>query len=114
MTKQYKKKKDISTKIVMTAAIQGCVLSPSELTVLTELVMWADGAPLYLSAAISADIKNRTGLTDSAFSTGLHRLKKKKLIAQDGKTISLYSGFNKISSLENLVISFVLEDKLLD
>lgn len=106
MNKKYRLSKDIATKIIMTAAVQGHTLSSSELIVLKELVLISDGMPMYISSGISADIKQRTGLSESAYSTSLFRLKKKKLIAQDGKTISLNAGFNGLSKLENLILEF--------
>jgi hypothetical protein len=106
MNKRIPASPELSMKIKVICCVLGHKLSEAELLTLEGLIERSENNSLFLSIPAAMDLRGKKGLSDSALSTALHRLQIKKLIARNGKTISLLPAFNGIQELENLVIDF--------
>lgn len=110
MTKGFKiQSQDLAVKVnVVVRALYQVFgdLSDTEMAVLVEIVGYSAGNTLTITTDISKSIKQITGVTDTSFSTTLHRLEKKKVFDRLSKTITLHPAFKDINDMTKLVVSF--------
>lgn len=107
MNRLLEKDSGIQTKILTLIQLSGGVVSSAEITSLVALCEYSTNNTIHLDAKNREGICRGYGITDSALSTAMHRLEKKKLIARNGKTISLHPMFSGIGELKALVIKFL-------
>jgi hypothetical protein len=81
-------------------------LSATEELILCKLIELSINNSLSLSVDISRQIQQDLTISQSSFSTSLHRMVEKKVIAKQGKVVTLNPVFANINELEKLVISF--------
>lgn len=91
---------DVVCKIAFTP------LAEAELTTICLLIEYSVNNQIALTPDIGKQIRSGA-VSESSFSTSLHRLEKKKVITRSGRTIIITPLLKDISSWDKLVISFV-------
>jgi hypothetical protein len=77
-----------------------------EMKCLEILIKYSNNNSISLSGDIGKHIRSESGITESLFSTALHRLEKRLIIRRAGKTIFLNPVYNEITELGRLIIVF--------
>ncbi len=70
------------------------------------LIKYSTNNTLSLSGDTGRYIRSESGISESLFSTALHRLEKREIIRRAGKNIFLQPIFNEVNDLGRLVIVF--------
>lgn len=77
-----------------------------EMMCLEILIKYSNNNTLSLSGEVGKHIRTESGISESLFSTALHRLEKRLIIRRAGKTIFLNPVYNEITELGRLIIVF--------
>lgn len=91
----------------MTTQILYPDLSTSEKVTLKAILSYSVDSFCILSPEVSRAVKTACNLSDTAFTTNIHRLVKKGVIKKNGKTIHLPPSLHNLDKVEALVLKFV-------
>lgn len=99
-------KANIDKRVEIVSRVIYGSLPPAELSVLQQLVKCAENNSLHLSPEATLELRNRTSLSTSGFSTAIARLEKKNILSRQGRSIILNPYFKGIDTLDMLNIVF--------
>lgn len=97
----------LSKKIEVLVGVKFGPLAESEMLVLKSLIEYAnEKGSLYLDSLLAEGIRKNSNINKSSFSTSLHRLDKKGIIARAGKTINIHPVFIGVATTDKFLITF--------
>ena len=90
--------------LIATLLCFGEVLPEAELKVLSVLIKYSNGGCIGLGLEVVKEYRKEAGVTESNFSTCVHRLVKKGVISKDGKTVVIHPRLNGVLEWDKIVL----------
>ena len=92
--------------LIATLLCFGEVLPEAELKVLSVLIKYSNGGCIGLGLEVVKEYRKEAGVTESNFSTCVHRLVKKGVISKDGKTVVIHPRLNGVLEWDKIVLGY--------
>lgn len=87
----------------------GEVLPEAELKVLGVLIKYSSGGCIGLGIEVVKEYRKEAGVSESNFSTCVHRLVKKGVLSKDGKTVVVNPRLNGVLEWDRIVLNIKKE-----